>query len=82
MNKIQEDTLNMYEAVSDVLHTHQALWNLNIPFKDAVTALDDNIDSIGNLRDQQEVDTRSDDKTRRVTLEAQLCHYSAGVHAR
>jgi hypothetical protein len=74
MNKVQEDTLNMYETVSDVLHTHDAVWNTNVPFTDAVTALDDNIDTIGNLRDQQDEDTTgvTEDKgEKRKTLEDQ-----------
>ena len=74
MNKIQEDTLNMYEATSDVLHNHELIWTANVPFSDAVDDLDANIDAIGNLRDQQEVDTTgvTDDKDlKRVTLEGQ-----------
>jgi hypothetical protein len=74
MNKIQEDTLNMYEAVSDVLHAHEAVWNTNVPFSDAVTQLDDNIDTIGNLRDQQEEDTTGvteDKNNKRQALEDQ-----------
>jgi len=82
MNKIQEDTLNMYEAASDVLHAHDTVWNTNVPFSDAVEELDDDIDAIGNLRDQQEADISgvTDDKDeRRVTLENQTYTIASAI---
>ncbi|MBK5284629.1 MAG: carboxypeptidase regulatory-like domain-containing protein [Bacteroidia bacterium] len=74
MTKDQEDILNMYEATADVLQTHNSVWSSNVPFSAAVAELNDNIDDIGDLRDQQETDTTgvTDDKDlKRKTLEDQ-----------
>jgi len=79
MTKDQEDILNMYEAVSDVLQTHNAVWSGNVPFSDAVAELNDNIDDIGDLRDQQEADITgvTDDKDqKRKSLQDQT--YTVG----
>ncbi|HLG34537.1 MAG TPA: hypothetical protein VI757_06610 [Bacteroidia bacterium] len=73
MTKDQEDILNMYEAVDDVLQTHNAVWNTNVPFSDTVADFEANIDTIGNLRDQQEEDTTGvtqDKNNKRLLLES------------
>lgn len=79
MNKIQEDTLNMYQATDDVLQTHNAVWAANIPFAAAVTELENNIDSIEDLQDIQLTDTTGvaeSKQNKRLSLEDQT--FAAG----
>jgi hypothetical protein len=74
MTKDQEDTLNMYEAVDQVLQTFNSVWMTNVPFDAAVTELEGFIGDIGDLRDQQDEDTKGvtqDKENKRQTLEDQ-----------
>lgn len=62
----------MYEATDSVLQTHNAIWTGNVPFSAAVTQLETNIDTIENLRDQQDADitgVAQDKRNKRQTLE-------------
>ncbi len=74
MTKDQEDTLNMYEAVDEVLQTFNAVWVGNVPFAAAVGEFEGNINDIEDLRDQQEEDTKGvtqDKQNKRQALEDQ-----------
>jgi hypothetical protein len=74
MNKIQEDTLNMYEATDSVLQSHAAIWTPNVPFNTAVGLFKAKVDAIEDLRDQQEEDTTGvaeDKSNKRQSLEDQ-----------
>ncbi|MFI5218335.1 MAG: hypothetical protein ACHQNT_02520 [Bacteroidia bacterium] len=72
MKKLQEDTLNMYQATDDVLQTNNAVWAANVPFTAAVTQLETFIDAIEDLRDIQDADTTGvaqDKQNKRQDLE-------------
>jgi hypothetical protein len=56
MTKDQEDTLNMYQATDSVLQSNNSVWTGNVEFSAAVDTLEDNIDTIGDLAEQQEED--------------------------
>lgn len=74
MEKFQEDTLNMYQAANDVLVANLAIYAANVPFKEAVTMLGEQIEIIQNLRDQQDEDIKGiteDKQQRRELLEEQ-----------
>ncbi|HLG36319.1 MAG TPA: carboxypeptidase-like regulatory domain-containing protein [Bacteroidia bacterium] len=82
MNKKQEDTFNMYEAVNDVLQKHSSVWSANIPFSDAVTELENSIEEIGNLRNRQEENVRGiaeDKKRKRKALTQQTYTISSAL---
>lgn len=72
MEKLQDDTLNMFQTTHEVLDDHAADYAGNVPFEQSVTDLNDGIDSIELLRDQQEEDTTGvtqDKEGRREKLE-------------
>jgi len=92
MTKDQEDTLNMYQSTDDVLIANAAIYAANLPLTAAVGDLDAAIDAIGDLRDQQEEDTKGvteDKQQNRQTLEDQtytiasiIVFYASGINNR
>jgi hypothetical protein len=73
MNKDQEDNFRMYQTVYRVLDDNNAIWNLNVPFTDAVNRLNTYINDLNSLREQQMIDVRGiteDKKAIRKKLEA------------
>jgi len=82
MNKTQNDLLKMFGVTLDVCSKQQAVWITNIPFKNAVQELADNITAINNLRTTQETDNSGitgDKKSKRRVLEEQAITVSGIV---
>lgn len=92
MKKEQEDTLNMYQSTFDILVANAATYAANLPFTTAVGNLDTAIEAIGDLRDQQEEDTKGvteDKQNNRQTLEEEtytiasvIIFYASGINNR
>jgi hypothetical protein len=83
MNKNQEDTLNMFQATSQVLQNNSAVWTGNVPFATSVKQLNVNIQQIETLQEQQVADITGvtvDKKAQRIALAAQI-YYVASIIA-